>query len=224
MRILLVEDDRNLASTLVSFLREEGHEAVLARTLEEARQAWRGSQPECAILDVGLPDGSGFDLAAEIRAERDLPILFLTAWNTAEHRLRGYELGAAEFIPKPFHFRELSLRLRRVANQQVTPERIELDGGGAIDLRSRSVAFPDGATEFLPRRDFELLKILLEKSPEVVSRDELLDRVWGQDQFPSNRTVDNVMVRLRRALRDPGSRYIRSVRGVGYQWAPEGDV
>jgi DNA-binding response OmpR family regulator len=214
-RVLLVEDDRSLGSTLAERLRKEGFDAEWRSTFADGSRAWDEGRWDLVILDVGLPDGSGFDLARRIRAFAETPIMFMTAASSAENRLEGFEIGADEFIPKPFHLKELFIRIRHVLDKPAARQLVPC-GRKTIDLDAMTVLHDDGTREFPQARDFKILRMLIEKSPRVVSRDEILDRVWGEDSFPVERAVDNAIVRLRHSL---GDRAIRSVRGVGYQWS-----
>ncbi len=223
-RILLVEDDSSLGETLRDRLKRESFDVHWAKTVYEARSLIRTNDFDLVVLDVGLPDGSGFEFASEIRRrENPPPFLFVTAQNSAEDRLKGYELGAEEFIPKPFHLKEFLIRIHHVLEKHVESsskdaiKRVSL-ADRTIDFESRSVRMNDGRIEFLPEKDIALLKLLVSEAPRVVSRDEMLDRVWGEGEFPSTRTIDNVIVRIRQAIGDQGGDRIRSVRGVGYQW------
>ena len=191
------------------------------RTCAETREfknQW--SEFDLVIFDVGLPDGSGFDLATEFRLVASVPLIFMTAQSDSENRLRGYELGAEEFIPKPFHLKELLLRVRHVLSSH-SFEKILKVNNVTIDWRSMLVRNAEGIEERLTFKDYRVLKLLVDSAPRPVSRDEILDRVWGEDQYPSPRSVDNTIVRLRQSLRDEKGELIRSVRGVGYQWFNE---
>jgi DNA-binding response OmpR family regulator len=143
--------------------------------------------------------------------------MFMTALNSAENRLEGFEIGADEYLPKPFHLKEFMLRVRHVLATQRVPEVVDVDGR-RIDLAALSVTAPDGTVTYLQVRDGRLLRMLIAAAPAVVDRAELTDRVWGHESEPSPRAVDNAIVRLRQALHDSDGRLIRSVRGVGYQW------
>ncbi len=221
-QLLLLEDDMSLGETLKERLEKETYLVVWAQSLGEAYQALDKNKFDLLILDVGLPDGSGFDFAKVVlKSGRHLPFLFMTAMNTAENRLEGYEMGASEFIPKPFHLRELLLRIEHVLKDHA-PVNIVQCADRQIDFDRRAVRKADGTSEFLQTRDFELLKLLIEFSPRVLSRDEILNQVWGEDKFPSHRTVDNAIVRLRQVLGDEAGKFIRSARGVGYQWIKSG--
>ena len=217
LKLLLVEDDPSLGETLHERLQKEGYEVDWVQTQKDGETALANTHFDLNLLDVGLPDGSGFDLARAIRGKIATPIVFMTAMNTAEHRLEGYEIGAEEFIPKPFHLKELLLRVRHVLENHASSRSVEV-GGRTIDFEAQAIVHEDGTRDFLAARDFKLLKLLVESAPKVVSRDEILDSLFGEDRFPNHRTVDNAVVRLRQALGDGGQAKIRSVRGVGYQW------
>lgn len=214
-KVLLVEDDSSLGLTLKERLLKEGFSVELARTLEEARR-FLSFGFDLYILDVGLPDGSGFDFALEVKSQSKAPFLFMTAQSDAESRLKGYEAGAEEFIPKPFHLKEFLLRVRHVMENHATPHAYVLDNQSYIDFDSFILSVA-GKEEGLTQKEAFVLQVLTSSSPKVVSRDELLNRVWGEEAFPSQRTIDNVILKLRSLLGDFGSR-IQSVRGVGYKW------
>ncbi len=216
--LLLIEDDASLGATLQERLRKI-FTVQWARSCEEARKAAASSAFQLIIIDIGLPDGSGLDLARELKRVRAVPFIFLTAQNNAENRLKGYELGADEFIPKPFHLKELLLRIERVLSRH--PAKTCAFTGVQVDLGSMSLTFDDGTTEYLPPRDFQLLQLLIKSAPRVVSRDEMLRSIFPgttSEDLPTHRTIDNSVVRLRQLLKRTGREYIRSVRGIGYQW------
>lgn len=215
--LLLVEDDVSLGTTLKERLEKEGYAVIWSKTIAEATRDFKSKLMDLVILDVGLPDGSGFEFADTIRADGLTPFLFLTAQAGAQERLRGFELGAEEFIPKPFHLKEILLRVKHVLDNHSVPRKIYC-GSVLIDFERMGVRKADGQIETLAMKDFQLLKYLISASPRVVSRDEILNSVWGEEKFPSNRTVDNAVVRLRHALDDEENNAIQSVRGVGYQW------
>ena len=220
-RILLLEDDLSLGATLKEGLETRNYLVSWTKSCREARAAAAAGAFDLAVLDVSLPDGSGFDLAQELQSASRFPIIFMTALNSAENRLRGYDLGAEEFIPKPFHFRELILRIEHVLKSHpAAATRIELPCG-VLHLDKMCLEHSAGQTSFIALRDFRVLKLLIEQAPRPVSRDEMLDLIWGEDQFPTQRTVDNCIVRLRQLLKDDEGQLIRSVRGMGYQWTGE---
>ena len=219
-RVLLVEDDQSLGRTLTERLEKESLDVTWAQSVAAAERELDRQRWDLAILDVKLPDGSGFGLARRIKRTSLTPVMFMTALNSAENRLEGFEIGADEYLPKPFHLKEFVLRVRHVLATQRVPEVIRAHGR-TIDLDALTIVTSDGEKSFLQVRDGRVLKLLIASAPSVVDRSEILDRVWGRDQFPTPRAVDNAIVRLRQALRDDRGRFIRSVRGVGYQWAPE---
>jgi two-component system, OmpR family, phosphate regulon response regulator PhoB len=219
-RVLLVEDDLSLGRTLAERLEKERLDVTWVRTIAAAEGALPNGRWDLAVVDVKLPDGSGFGLARHIKRTSMTPLMFMTALNSAENRLEGFEIGADEYLPKPFHLKEFILRVRHVLATQGTTEVVRV-GGREIDLAALSVVLPDGTRTFLQVRDGQVLKLLMASAPSVVDRSRILDHVWGQTQFPTPRAVDNSIVRLRQALADDLGELIRSVRGVGYQWAAE---
>ena len=218
--ILLLEDDLSLGATLSERVLKEGYDVFWAKNLAEARSQLLEKQFDLAVLDVGLPDGSGFELAKEIREASLMPFIFVTALGSAEDRLKGYEIGAEEYIPKPFHLKELLMRVEHVLNNHshdlVKVGEVELDLG-ALEVRSPK------ALEKLSFKEAALLKLLIERSPKPVTRDDILNRIWGEEEYPSNRTVDNMVLKLRQIADDALSIYIHSVRGVGYKWSEKGE-
>jgi DNA-binding response OmpR family regulator len=219
-RVLLVEDDASLGRTLAERLEKEGLTVAWVQSLADARTQLGAGEWDLAILDVMLPDGSGFALAREIRKGTTIPIMFMTALNSAENRLEGFEIGAEEYLPKPFHLKEFMIRVRHVL-ERPRATRVLRVNGLLVDLDAMSIEQSSGEKTFLQVKDHGVLQILVDAAPRVVDRSEILNRVWGEDRFPSNRAVDNSVVRLRQALNDEDGQLIRSVRGVGYQWAAE---
>jgi two-component system, OmpR family, phosphate regulon response regulator PhoB len=216
-RLLLVEDDRSLGATLHERLLREKYDVAWVETKQSALTKLNEGLWDLVILDIGLPDGSGFELARHIKSSATMPIMFMTALSSAEHRLEGFEIGAEEFIPKPFHLRELLLRVHHVLENHPVLHKVTCHGR-TVDLDNRAIVQPDGSREHPAARDFELLQLLITSSPRVISRNQILDVLWGEDKFLNQRTIDNMIVRLRQMLGDTESTGIRSVRGVGYQW------
>ncbi|WCL50875.1 response regulator transcription factor [Leptospira sp. GIMC2001] len=219
-KILIVEDDITLGESLSERLTKENYQIHWVTTLNDARNSVRNFEPDLVILDLRLPDGSGFRLAEEMNRMIVSPaFLFLTAQAGAPERLKGFELGAEEFIPKPFHLKELLIRMKRVLEKKKESNRKKIYYKG-IEIRfdAFSLLKKSGEVIELSRRDCLLLDLLITNKDRTISRDEILDQLWGEDKFPTNRTVDNSIVRLRQSLDDQDSEAIRSVRGVGYQW------
>jgi DNA-binding response OmpR family regulator len=213
-RLLLVEDDPTLGLTLKERLLSENYEVQWAATAEAARKSLHEGGWDLVIFDVGLPDGSGFELAEEFKGSA--PFLFVTALSDAEHRLQGFELGAEEYIPKPFHLKELLLRVRHVLESHGLHRTLK---AGALEIDTEALTLSqNGEAVAASPKDVQLLALLVKKSPKVVTRDEILTAIWGEDHLGNQRTVDNSIVRLRSLF---SGNPIRSVRGVGYQWTGE---
>ncbi len=220
MRGLYVEDDLNLATSVIQSLKEKNVEVLWARSVAESIEAINKEDFKFYILDVGLLDGEGYEVAKYLNgAKKSDPILFLTARNTAEDRLKGYELGAVEYIPKPFLFAELWIRLSHVLEDHVEEEALKL-GDLTINFKSYSFNWKNSETLFLSEKEFGVFLCLYKNSPAVVRRSDILDEIWGKNQFPTERTIDNVILKLRNNLKQYGS-YVKSIRGVGYSWVIE---
>lgn len=216
--ILLLEDDATLGASLKERLQKEQFSVLWAQTVQEAKDLFKENHFDLLILDIRLPDGSGLSLGREIRMDSDVPIIFLTAMNSAELRLDGYELGADDFIPKPFHLRELILRIKKVLTSRGHVLGDLSISGMTLIRPGFAIQFSDGHKETLAQRDFELLFLLAKASPNVVSREEIVDHLWKNEPAPNSRTIDNAIVRLRAHLRKRADTHLKTVRGIGYQW------
>jgi two-component system, OmpR family, phosphate regulon response regulator PhoB len=215
-KILIVEDDLTLGETLKERL-EVDFEVSWAANQTQAIKKIKENDFDLVILDIGLPDGDGFQVAKSINKAKS-HILFLTAQSDAESRLQGYELGAEEFIPKPFHLKELMIRIRHVlTDHSVKPNRLTVDGI-EVDFNQMSVRKRDGTIEYPAQSDLKIIEFLIKKSPQPVTRDELMDFVWGQDKNANIRSIDNAIVRIKKFLDLNNDDVIRNVRGIGYQW------
>ncbi len=208
-RILIVEDEYNLGATLSERLRAEGYDAHWVRSVQECL-ALPLTQFDCVVLDISLPDGSGLDIAVQLKA-KNIRFLFVSAHASPDDRVKGLALGAEDYVIKPFRFEELLLRLHRKPRFQLAPN-IEIDLGRMLIRR-------DGQEYRLGQKEAAIMRMLIEANGQVVSRDTILDRVWLPEEYPTPRTVDNFIVRLRRILEtDPTfPRYLCTVRGLGYQ-------
>jgi len=230
--LLLVEDDVNVAGTLAQRLTGEAFVVTHAPNVKAARDAIAQHEFQVAVLDVGLPDGNGFEVATHLReTSPQTAMLFLTAYGTPEDRIRGLELGADDYVTKPFVFRELLLRiqnvLKRARDLQQPGERFRIPvriGEAEVDF-GRFTARSGETLHRLTHKECAVLKLLVERAGVAVTRDEILDRAWSEDEFPTQRTVDNFIVRLRKLVeRDPANpRTIRSIRGVGYLFEADHD-
>ncbi len=227
-RLLVVEDEAHLAEVIADNLELEGWRVERLADGAQALQRVRESPPDLLLLDVMLPGLDGFAVCETLRREgRDVPILFLTARASRDDRVRGLAAGGDDYLAKPFDLAELILRVKAIlrrtawfAGPSPTGDELRL-GEARVDLRG-CAAHVGGRTIALSPKETMILRCLAERPGEVVSRAEILDRVWGYDAFPTTRTIDNFVVRLRRLLepdaRNP--RYIHTVRGTGYRLTP----
>lgn len=215
--VFLLEDNQELGESLKEKFLESGYKSSWFTHKSKAEKFELLNEVDLFILDVGLPDGTGFEFAAWLKQNKFLqPIIFLTAMGQPEDRLKGYELGAEEYIPKPFLYKELEMRMNHVLENHSKNLIFEFKNL-IIDFESMTFKWSNGEIIFPQTKDLLILKLLIQKSPQVISRDEILNAVWGMDDFPSERTVDNSIVRLRQSLKEHQS-YLKSVRGMGYQW------
>ncbi len=222
VRVLLVEDDPVLTETLRYNLQRERLEVLTAENAEEALRLFHQEQPHLILLDVMLPGRSGYDLCRIIRQHSQVPILFLTARTAEEDRVRGLEMGADDYIVKPFSTPELIARIRSILRrvQPTPPQRITTDAF-EIDLSAHKV-YREGQEVLMTPKEYALLVMLATQPGKVFTRDQILDHVWGLGAYVSPRTVDVHICWLRAKLEpDPERpRYIQTVRGSGYRFEP----
>jgi two-component system alkaline phosphatase synthesis response regulator PhoP len=226
--VLVVEDERHLAEVIADNLELEGLRVERAHDGAAALEAIRRRMPALVLLDVMLPGLDGFEVCARLREEHnDVPILFLTAKSSGDDRVRGLELGGDDFLAKPFDLRELMLRVQAILRRRKwmsapleQGERVRL-GRAVVDFKNLTARIEDREVP-LSSREAMILRCLVERPGEIVSREEIVDRVWGYNAFPTLRTVDNFIVRLRRVCEeDPQNpRFIHTVRGRGYRLTP----
>jgi len=221
MRLLLVEDEAPIADTVAYALREDGFDVRHCLTAGDALRAAGETPFDLAILDVGLPDLGGFALCRELRRGRDLPVIFLTAHAAEAERVLGFELGADDYVTKPFSPRELVARVRAVlrrASAQATPATQAAPAHGfEHDADGHRIRWR-GRWLDLTRYEYGLLAALLQRPGAVLTRAQLMDRVWGDALESGDRTVDTHVKTLRAKLHfvDPDSDPIRTHRGLGY--------
>ena len=227
-RLLVVEDEAHLAEVISDNLALEGYEVAVIGDGALALEAIRREPPALVLLDVMLPGMDGFEICDRLRRERnDVPILFLTAKSSSDDRVHGLELGGDDYLGKPFELRELLLRVRAILKRTHWFDAAKQDqqtlvlGEARIDFKTYTAQVGDKQHE-LSTKEAMILRALADRPGEVVTRAQILDRVWGYDAFPTTRTVDNFIVRLRRVLEpDPQNpRYIHTVRGTGYRLTP----
>ncbi len=225
-KILLIEDDTDLFSLLKYNLEKEGFSLTGLQTGKGALEFCRQVRPDLVLLDIMLPDSDGLDICKRIRQDPDLaatPIIFLTARASETDRIVGLELGANDYVVKPFFVRELTARIKlQFRNQGMPPAARVLQAGGLeLDPSSRQVRM-EGATLALTATEFRLLEFLMRRPGVVFSREQLLNAVWGQDRAITDRAVDVYVLRLRQKIeRDPAAPVlIHSIRGFGYTFEP----
>ncbi len=229
-RILIVEDEPVLAELIVENLDSEGYEAVAVSDGIRAAREWQRWRPDLVVLDVMLPGENGFDLCSRMRRAGDqTPVLFLSARGDPNDRVRGLKVGGDDYLPKPFHLPEFLLRISNLLRRkgwgaEEAPETISV-GPHSVDLRSWTALLDDGRRETLGERELGILRLLASRPGEVVRRQEILDSVWGEDAFPSSRTVDNYVMRLRKIFEEDSAspRYFHTVWGAGYRFTPDGE-
>lgn len=217
-RILVVEDDLPLAHVLRDNLLFEGFDVECASDGEQALDRARAARPDLMLLDVDIPGVDGFEVCRRLSAERDrLPIIMLTARTRKRDQVRGLELGADDYVTKPFSFEELLARIHAVLRRSYPTVKTLSLAGVIIDFAEMR-ASRKGAALALTSREFAILQHLAERAGRVVTRDELLRAVWGYREPAATRTVDNFVARLRRKIEeDPHHpRFIRTVHGNGY--------
>jgi two-component system, OmpR family, response regulator RegX3 len=228
-RILLVEDEESISEPFSRALAREGFEPVVARTAADALKLAALVEPELVLLDLMLPDGDGRDVCRELRRRSDTPIIMLTARGTETDRIVGLELGADDYVVKPFSSPEVIARIRAVLRRS----RREEEGAGArltfaeleIDPGARRVRMGDDELD-LSRKEFDLLVVLAEAAGRVLTRDHVMARVWDENWFGPTKTLDVHVGTLRRKLGDDPSkpRWIHTVRGVGFRFATEEEL
>jgi len=227
VRLLVVEDDSALRRMLKINLEQEGWHVTEAADGPTALQAFRSQRLDAAILDVMLPEVDGLSICRTIRLEgNNTPVLFLTAKNSGEDRVEGLRLGGDDYLGKPFHLEELLLRVKKLIrlNQQgqtaVELNQLAFGNKCSVDFAAYQIVTHQGEEQGISKREAMLLKLLASKAGEVVSREEILEVVWGYDVFPSTRTIDNYILAFRKYFEpDPKKpKHFFSVRGVGYRF------
>ncbi len=220
-RILIIEDELNLGKTLSDRLGRDGFQVTWVKNQKDAFNT-DVREYDLVLMDVELPDGNGFEIAKKYRdLSPRTAVMFLTAAASPEERIQGLEIGAEDYLVKPFHIQELLLRIKKILSRSsslATPTQDTIHIGQAeISFKNYSIKSRVGDAA-LTHKECALLKLLVDRRGEVVSRDEILDQIWSQDEYPTPRTIDNFVLRLRRWIEPEPEQpiYIRSVRGVGY--------
>lgn len=219
-RICLVEDEKSLAEMIQLNLELEGFEVTTFDNGREAKDHFSKELGyELFILDVMLPHVNGIDLCKQIREQSNAPVLFLSAKGTTSDRIQGLKAGANDYLPKPFDLEELLLRVAVLTHHQ-TEDTAQI---GQWEINFKTYSITNGTeTQSLTKKEVALIQLFLEREGEVVSRSEILDRVWGKDQFPTTRTIDNFILNFRKIFEEDPKNPIHfvSIRGVGYRFMP----
>lgn len=225
-RILLVEDEEHLLEAIKLNLELEGYKVTTANDGKKALKVFKEERFNLIILDVMLPEIDGFQVAETIRLENtEVPIMFLTAKNTSEDKVTGLKKGADDYLVKPFNLEELILRVNNLVKRGLSgDEKKELNtykiGEKTIYFNSFELRNGDGSVTPLTKKETMLLKLLIERRNEAVSREQILETVWNYDVYPSTRTIDNFILTFRKYF-EPDQKnpvYFHSIRGVGYKF------
>lgn len=226
-RILLAEDEESLREIIQLNLELEGYQVVSVLDGRAALEKALGERYDLIILDVMIPFIDGFAVCETIRLEnQEVPILFLTAKNTSSDRVQGLKLGADDYLAKPFNLEELLLRVQSLIKRGLDRARVNIEtakfvfGQNSIDFTRYTIVTFRGETITLSKKEIQLLKLLIDRKGEVVSRRQILEKVWGYDIFPSTRTIDNYILAFRKYFelnpREP--QFFHSIRSVGYKF------
>lgn len=222
-KILVVEDEQTLRETLSYLLQREGYDVVEAADGKQAIDEFVRHDPDLILLDLMLPVINGNDVCRQIRQSSNVPIIMLTAKDTELDKVLGLEIGADDYVTKPYSTRELLARMKAILRRQVSPsvvdtEIIEADGV-KIDTERHQVSV-NGQNVQLPLKEFELLELLMINVNRVLTRGQIIDRVWGSNYYGDTKTLDVHIKRLRTKIEDDPARPIRivTVRGVGYKF------
>ena len=229
--ILIVDDDAEIRGLLGDYLRKNDYRVTTAANGKEMRAALDPARPDLVILDLMLPGEDGLSLCRDLRAGSNLPVIMLTARGEETDRIVGLEMGADDYVPKPFSPRELLARIKSVLRRaRSLPENLEPEAAGAfrfagwtLDVATRNLVSPEGVVIALSGTEFRLLRIFLEHPHRVLTRDQLIDLMLSRDAGPFDRAIDVQVSRLRRRLGEDGreSALIKTVRGQGYLLAAD---
>jgi len=222
-RVLVVEDEESFSDALSYMLRREGYEVEIAETGPDALTAFDRSGADLVLLDLMLPGLSGTEVCRELRNRSKVPIIMVTARDSEVDKVVGLELGADDYVTKPFSSRELIARVRAVLRRGQEPEELitaTVEAGPVRMDVERHVVSVSGSQVSMPLKEFDLLELLLRNAGRVLTRGQLIDRVWGSDYVGDTKTLDVHVKRLRAKIEpDPGNpRHLVTVRGLGYKF------
>jgi two-component system, OmpR family, response regulator RegX3 len=221
--ILLIEDEESITTPLAEALERDGFHPEVAHTVADGLELGRRLRPDLVLLDLMLPDGSGLDVCRELRSSSSVPIIILSARGDEADRVVGLELGADDYVVKPFSAREVIARIRAVlrrAGAPAAPDEGPIEIGSIRLDPARRSATLEGAALELARKEFDLLALLMREAGTVVQRERLIDEVWDVNWFGSTKTLDVHVSAIRKKLGDDPSspRWIHTVRGVGFRF------
>ncbi|GAA1970890.1 response regulator transcription factor [Kitasatospora viridis] len=229
-RVLVVEDEESFSDALSYMLRKEGFEVAVAATGPDALEQFERNGADLVLLDLMLPGLPGTEVCRQLRVRSNVPVIMVTAKDSEIDKVVGLEIGADDYVTKPYSTRELVARIRAVLRRRGEDGGTGNDGGGPGALEAgpvrmdvdRHVVTVDGAKVDLPLKEFDLLEMLLRNAGRVLTRMQLIDRVWGADYVGDTKTLDVHVKRLRAKIEpDPGApRYLVTVRGLGYKFEP----
>lgn len=221
--ILIIEDEAHLGITLKEYLEDKDFLCTHAATVAHAKKEFEENNFTVVLMDINLPDGNGIELAKSFRSQRqDFVLIYLSAQNDPATKYTGLEMGAEDFITKPFDLRELMLRLNKAllthAHLKTREQNLNF-GALKIHFGEYYLITAEGEKISMSQKECAIIELLYSKRNEVISRDEIIARIWGENAFPSNRTVDNYIVKLRKWIETDSSKplEIQSIRGVGYK-------
>lgn len=223
-KILLVEDDATLALGMEYTLKNEGFQVSVASSLKDARQLFNSEEPQLILLDVMLPDGSGYELCKEIRSRSEVPIIFLTACDEEVNVVLGLDMGGDDYITKPFRVRELVSRIKAVLRRNKNKEKHSDDLMISKDIEVHALqgkVMKKGEEVVLTSMEYKLLLTLMKNANNVIARSAILEGLWDVDgEFVDDNTLSVYVRRLREKIEDDPARqqYIVTVRGMGYSW------
>lgn len=220
-RIVVVEDEESIAEMLSLNLSLEGYQVDVFNTGTKALDFIESKvDVDLYVLDVMLPGVSGIDLCKVIRKSSDTPVLFLSAKGTTTDRIDGLKAGGNDYLPKPFDLEELLLRVHVLVQGTKAEEEVLRIGKAEVNTKTFEGKDKEGEEIHLSKKEIDLLRLFFQEEGQVVSRTDILDKVWGQDQYPTTRTIDNFILQFRKYFeenpREP--QYFHSIRGVGYKF------
>lgn len=226
-RILVVDDEAHLAAGISENLEAEGYAADVAHDGAEGLEKIRAHSYDLVLLDVMMPNLNGLEVCEAMRGDGlQTPVMFLTVKSDADDRIRGLEAGGDDYLAKPFHLKELLLRVAAILRRSDWYSRSDDNlsfAGNEIDFKTYQARAWDGVEHALTHKEAMILKVLSNNAGAIVPREDILDKVWGYEVFPSTRTIDNFIVRLRKRFErnQEASEHFHTVRGVGYRFTLE---